>query len=228
MLSIIIPTLNEAASLPILLQRLKELLQDTDEYEILVCDGGSTDDTARVACEHGATLVTCARSGRAFQMDAGAKAASGTILYFLHADTLPPTGFHHIITGMVKNGAESGCFRLSFEQKHPMLYLYSWFTRFKTRYLRFGDQSLFVKKQVYEETGGFDTGLIVMEDFEFAGRLIGRSRFVLHGSSVVTSARKYRGNGIIRLQLMFTMVYLMYLAGVSQQILVHFYRSNIR
>lgn len=228
MLSIIIPALNEAASLPVLLQRLKELLRDTDDYEILVCDGGSTDGTARIVLEHGATLVICARSGRAFQMDSGVKAASGTILYFLHADTLPPAGFHHMITGAVKNGAESGCFRLSFEQKHPLLYFYSWFTRFNTRYLRFGDQSLFVKKHVYEETGGFDTGLFVMEDYEFAGRLIDRSRFVLLGSSVVTSARKYRGNGIIRLQLMFTMVYLMYLAGVSQQSLMHFYRSNIR
>jgi rSAM/selenodomain-associated transferase 2 len=228
MLSIIIPALNEADSLPVLINRLKVLLQDTDDYEILVCDGGSTDGTARVAREHGATLVACARSGRAFQMDAGAKTATGTILYFLHADTIPPAGFHYMINGAVKNGAESGCFRLSFEQRHPLLSFYCWFTRFTTRYLRFGDQSLFVKKQVYEDTGGFDTGLIVMEDYEFAGRLIDRSRFVLLGSSVVTSARKYRGNGIIRLQLMFTMVYLMYLAGVSQQTLVHFYRSNIR
>jgi rSAM/selenodomain-associated transferase 2 len=228
MLSIIIPALNEADSLPVLLKRLKMLLQDTDDYEILVCDGGSTDDTVRVAREHGAALVACARSGRAYQMDTGAKAASGTILYFLHADTIPPAGFHHLITGAVKNGAESGCFRLSFEQRHPLLSFYCWFTRFNTRYLRFGDQSLFVKKQVYEDAGGFDTGLIVMEDYEFAGRLIDRSRFVLLGSSVITSARKYRCNGIIRLQLMFTMVWLMYLAGASQQTLVHFYRSNIR
>ncbi|MFU8859624.1 MAG: TIGR04283 family arsenosugar biosynthesis glycosyltransferase [Cyclonatronaceae bacterium] len=228
MLSIIIPALNEADSLPVLLGQLKMLMVDTDDYEILVCDGGSTDETARITREHGATLVSCARSGRAFQMDAGARAASGTILYFLHADTLPPAGFHHMISGAVINGAESGCFRLSFEQRHPLLTFYSWFTRFNTRYIRFGDQSLFVKKQVYEETGGFNTGLLVMEDFEFAGRLIDRSHFVLLGSSVVTSARKYRGNGIIRLQLMFTMVWLMYLAGVSQQTLVHFYRSNIR
>ncbi|TVQ11600.1 MAG: glycosyltransferase [Balneolaceae bacterium] len=228
MLSIIIPVLNEAGSLPVLLKRLNELLAGSAEYEILVCDGGSTDHTARIAGEHGATLIACARPGRAYQMDAGARAATGDILYFLHADTLPPDGFHHLIIRAVANGAGSGCFRLRFEQRHPILTFYSWFTRFNTRYLRFGDQSLFVKKEVYAATGGFVTDLIVMEDYEFAGRLIDKSRFVVLEASVVTSARKYRENGIIRLQLIFTMVYLMYMAGASQDTLVHFYRSHIR
>jgi rSAM/selenodomain-associated transferase 2 len=227
MISIIIPVLNEEQTLPVLLTALCKMLKDDHDHEILVCDGGSSDRTGETATEYGAKLISCRHRGRSSQMHEGAQAASGDILYFLHADTIPPGNFHHAIRTAVSNGAESGCFRLKFDSSHPLLGFYSWFTRFRTRFLRFGDQSLFVTKNAYRETGGFCQKHDIMEDFEMAGRLMKLTRFILLEESVTTSSRKYRENGVFRLQLLFTVIYLMYLAGVSQGVLTQFYKTRI-
>jgi len=225
-ISIIIPALNEA-------QRIGDVIQNVRErakgqiFEVIVADGGSDDRTTEIAQQKGAILINCEKSGRAAQMNCGAKAAGGDIHYFLHADTIPPAGFDCAIETAVVNGAGAGCFRLEFSSEHPLLRFYSWCTRFNLNVFRFGDQSLFVTRELFAVAGGFDETLTVMEDQQMVRDLSAKNKFTVLGESVCTSARKYHQNGVIRLQLIFTIILILYYCGASQEVLVHFYHSAI-
>ena len=223
--SIIIPTYNEAAGLPALLQYLQA--EADAAVEILIAEGGSSDATLSVAAGHGARVVACPQRGRAVQLNCGAAAATGAILYFLHADTYPPAGFLAVIRTAVASGAGSGCFRLRFDHPHWLLRLSAWCTRFNVDAIRFGDQSLFVRREVFERAGGFRSELLVMEDQEIVGRLRRHGAFRVLPASVTTSARKYLKNGVFRLQASFTLITLLYWLGVSQTRLVWLYRRLI-
>ncbi|WP_439880055.1 TIGR04283 family arsenosugar biosynthesis glycosyltransferase [Pontibacter sp. MBLB2868] len=221
-LSIIIPTFNEAAVIGRLVQYL--LLHSSEGTEILVADGGSTDMTQRIATASGAKVVNCACKGRAPQMNKAASGATGNVLYFLHADTFPPVQFEKQIKGAVENGFGSGCFRLQFDDPHWFLSLNAWFTRFDLDAVRFGDQSLFVKKELFELAGGFDEKLILLEDQEIITRLRKQQPFVVLPQAVVTSARKYKEVGVYTLQTGYFLIYTLYRMGVSQRRLVQVYR----
>lgn len=224
-ISIIIPVLNESEFLG---KNLCHILEKQAGFvkEILVVDGGSTDDTVQIAEKYGAKVLKAEKRGRAHQMNMGAKNAQAGVLYFLHADTSPPADFDQIILNTLKSGVDFGCFRLKFDWKHPLLKFYCWFTRFNSPLLRFGDQSLFVLKGSFKNAGGFDENLSVMEDQEIYYRLkkMGRFRVIKH--DVITSARKYRINGVIWLQIVFFTIWLGYYSGLKQESLVHFYKSQ--
>lgn len=196
--------------------------------EIIVADGGSCDSTAKLARGAGAEVIRCTKSGRAAQMNQGAGAASGDILYFLHADTIPPKSFDRLIQHAVDDGAGSGCFQLRFSSSHPALRFYGWCTKFKSTLLRFGDQSLFVKSDLFHKTGGFDESLVVMEDQEMVRSLKQLSSFRLLDEHVVTSARRYEKNGVYKLQLIFFLILILYYGGAQQDALVHLYKSMIK
>lgn len=223
--SVIIPVLNEAGQIG---ERLKyiEKLNAGFIKEVIVVDGGSSDSTVEIAQNHGAKVFHSER-GRGRQMNTGAMNAEGDILYFLHADTEPPSGFDHEIVNAVSRGYDFGCFRLKFDWVHPLLKFYSWFTRFKSTGLRFGDQSLFVVKCVFEKAGGFNESLIVMEDQEIYRRLHLHGKFYLSERNVITSARKYKEIGPFKLQIMFTLIWLGYYFGVKQETLVNFYKKFV-
>lgn len=154
MFSIIIPTYNEADQIANTIS-IVHAANDKYEAEIIVVDGGSTDGTVAIAKQCGATVVVSERKGRAAQMNKGASVAKHEIIYFLHADSIPPNNFTTQIVGAYKDGAKSGCFRLAFDYDHWFLKANAWFTRFNLNALRFGDQSLFVTKEVFEKSGGF-------------------------------------------------------------------------
>lgn len=196
--------------------------------EVIVADGGSTDQTAQIARGAGARVVHCTRKGRAVQMNAGASVAQSSVLYFLHADTLPPTSYVADILGAVESGFSSGCYRLQFDHDQWFLRANSWFTRFDVDLFRFGDQSLFVTREAFSVIGGFDESLIVMEDQEIITRLKRGGRFCLLKKAVLTSARKYLDNGIYRLQAVFLLIVVLYKLGCSQQRLLKVYRRLIR
>ena len=196
--------------------------------EILVVDGGSSDNSTNVAREHHARVINSQEKGRAKQMNAGAKNAKSTILYFLHADTTPPPDFDSAIMNQIQNGADAGCFRLRFDDNHPLLAFYAWFTRFSSTFLRFGDQSLFVKNELFEKIGGFDESLVVMEDQKIVRKCKKHGRFDVLKKPVITSARKYRENGVVRLQTIFTVIFIGYYAGLRQKTLVRIYKKFIR
>lgn len=227
MISIIIPVLNEEKNIGKLLSHLKKSSAGFIT-EIIVADGGSTDRTIDVTREMGATPLICKNKGRGVQMNEGASNAKGKILYFLHADTLPPDRYDQHIVEAYKHGYKSGCFRLRFDDPHWTLRIYSWFTRFETTFFRFGDQSLFAEKTLFYKIGGFDESLLVMEDQDMVRRLKKVGAFELIEENVITSSRKYRENGFVRLQLVFSIILLMYYAGANQNTLVHFYISFIK
>ncbi|MBK0402478.1 TIGR04283 family arsenosugar biosynthesis glycosyltransferase [Adhaeribacter sp. BT258] len=226
-ISVIIPAYNEAAGIGALIEFLQQHLSEIP-YEILVADGQSTDATRNVAEMAGATVLHCPEKGRARQMNYGAKKATGTLLYFLHADTFPPANFPAAISDATDKGVDCGCFRLGFDLDHWFLNLNSWFTRFNVRYFRWGDQSLFIKREVFEAEGGFRDDLKVMEDQELVIRLLKKYRFKVLPFAVKTSARKYQENGVIKLQLIFTTLQIMYHFGASQEQILGLYRRLIR
>lgn len=227
-ISIIIPVFNEAGTIEKLLSYLKDCLNNNSACEIIVSDGNSTDATFTIAEQSGVKVIRSPRKGRAAQMNAGALVASGDILYFLHADSFPPVGFYIEILQAVQNGYDSGCYRLAFDHLHWFLHANAWFTRFDIDAIRFGDQSLFVRKEMFTKAGGFDENLIIMEDQEIIGRIKKYGKFVVLPGSVTTSARKYLDNGVYKLQGVFFLIYFLYKLGVDQQKLVNLYRKLIR
>ncbi len=225
MISVIIPTYNEADQIAKTITAVRGNDRDNLITEIIVVDGGSSDETIAVAQQYEATAIISERKGRAAQMNKGATLAKGDILYFLHADSLPPAGFTQSVLQAYKQGFSCGCFRLQFDHPHWFLQANAWFTRFDINAIRFGDQSLFVTRERFEQTGGFCETHIVMEDQEIIKRLKRNGKFTVVKKPVLTSARKYLVNGIYRTQGIFFLIYIMYYLGYSQQQLVTTYRK---
>ena len=227
MFSIIIPTYNEADQVAGTIGKILTA-NGKHELEIIVVDGGSTDDTIAIAEQCGATVVRSERKGRAAQMNKGAAIASNDMLYFLHADSIPPNDFTTQILTACNDGAKSGCFRLAFDYDHWFIKANAWFTRFDVNAVRFGDQSLFVTKEVFEKSGGFKEDLLMMEDQEIIHRLKMHGKFKVLNDAVVTSARKYLDNGVYRMQGIFYRIWAMYYLGYSQQQMLEVHRKLIR
>ncbi len=225
--SVIIPTYNEEATIA---ETIKIVKKHGGENicEIIVADGGSEDETVTKARSATANVFEAPYKGRAAQMNYGAKQAEGEILYFLHADSLPPEGYPSKILQAVEDGSEAGCFQLTFDRDHPLLNLYAWFTRFDIDAFRFGDQSLFVTRTAFQQIGGFREDHIVMEDNEIVRRIKDNFSFIILDDSVITSARKYEQVGVVKLQLVFTVIYTLYQLGIDQSELVKFYNKIIR
>ena len=227
MISIIIPAYNEAGHIGQTVRRLRELDEGQHIREIIVADGGSADGTLREAAAAGARALACPRKGRAAQMNYGASVAAADLLYFLHADSIPPAGFALNILAALGQGYSSGCYRLRFDHRHWFLQANAWFTRFDVNAVRFGDQSLFVTKNVFDKSGGFREDLLMMEDQEIIHRLKRHSRFVVMKGAVTTSARKYTDNGIYRMQVIFFRIWFLYYMGYPQERLLKLYRRWI-
>lgn len=227
MFSIIIPAYNEADQIAQTISKTLAAL-GSQHAEIIVADGGSTDDTARIAEGCGATVVQSEKKGRAAQMNIGASVAQYNLLYFLHADSIPPNDFGTQILNAHTAGAKSGCFRLAFDHDHWFLKANAWFTRFNVNAVRFGDQSLFVTKDVFEKSGGFREDLVMMEDQEIIHRLKKHGRFVVLNDYVTTSARKYLDNGVYRMQGVFYRIWAMYYLGFKQEQMLKVYKRLIK
>lgn len=228
MISVIIPAYNEEVQIAKTIAAIRAQDHAAHITEIIVADGGSKDKTVEVAKAAGAVAVVSPAKGRAAQMNYGASLVKGEILYFLHADTLPATNFTTDIINAVNNGFEAGCFMLAFDHAHWFLKANCWFTRFDVNAFRFGDQSLFITREKFIQTGGFNEQHIVMEDQEIINRIRKTGRFKVIKKPVITSARKYLENGIYKTQGIFFIIYCMYQLGYSQQALVNTYRRLIR
>ena len=226
-LSVIIPVFNEAAHIQSTIQLLLTNNQLKQVIEIIVVDGGSTDATSKIALKEGA-IIAHSTKGRAAQMNTGAAIAKGDVLYFLHADTKPPANYLSYINDALQQGYELGSFRLRFDVDHWFLRANTWFTRFNINSFRFGDQSLFVKKELFNKVGGFNEKMVVLEDQNLIKRLIQFGKFTVMPAAVITSARKYTTNGIYKTQAVYFLIYMLYRCRVSQQHLVKLYKKLIR
>ncbi|MDG1571853.1 TIGR04283 family arsenosugar biosynthesis glycosyltransferase [Robiginitalea sp. M366] len=226
-ISVIIPVLEEAENLERLLPYLQCASTPGAVTEVLVVDGGSGDDSVTVAQKHGALVVESPR-GRALQMNAGAARAQGDILYFLHADSLPPRGFDRQIRTAVNQGYGAGCFRLAFDHPSSALRVFAWFTRLNWALCRGGDQSLFVRAEVFRDLQGYNPRFVIYEDNELIGRIRRRYRFRVIPDTLVTSARKYEIHGVWRLQAHFGIIHLLRALGASPERLYRYYRKYVK
>ena len=227
MISIIIPTYNEADQIAKTISEIR-MANGEGNIEIIVADGGSTDETISIAKENGAIPLLCEHKGRAAQMNKGASIAKGEILYFLHADSIPPNNFTDQILSAYNKSAASGCFRLTFDYDHWFLKANAWFTKFDVNAFRFGDQSLFITKKIFQKAGGFREDLLMMEDQEIIHRIKKLGRFIVMKDVVITSSRKYLDNGLFRMQGIFYRIWAMYYLGYSQQQMLRVYKRLIR
>ncbi|MEW6734935.1 MAG: TIGR04283 family arsenosugar biosynthesis glycosyltransferase [Acidobacteriota bacterium] len=197
MLSIVIPVFNEENSLG---QCLDTILTQPGDYEIIIVDGGSNDNTLAVAQARTGVRILTAIKGRGSQMNAGAQAARGDWLLFLHADTLIEKNTIATLTQlMAKASFEVGCFWHRFDSRHPWLRIVSLIhnLRFRFTHIIYGDQGLLIRRELFTRLNGFKES-IVMEDIEFSERLRQVSRPICLPLSVITSARKFRAIGIYR------------------------------
>jgi rSAM/selenodomain-associated transferase 2 len=196
-LSIIIPVLNEAAGLPQLMARIAP--QRACGTEIIIVDGGSTDDSPALVRRAGITLIESA-PGRARQMNAGAAAAHGETLLFLHADTILPPFADQIISAALGSGAHRwGRFDVSIDGHHWMLPIVAAMMNLRSRLtgIATGDQAIFVTRKAFNAVGGFPD-LPLMEDIELSRRLKAQSRPASLRHRVHTSGRRWENRGVWR------------------------------
>jgi rSAM/selenodomain-associated transferase 2 len=227
-ISIIIPILNEAETISVLLEHLMNNSSNKNISEILVIDGGSTDGSQEIVSNNRNVKLLSSNKGRAKQMNLGAKNAKGDIFYFLHADSLPPKNFDSMIIKEVEKGNLAGCFKMKFNNNHWWLKLAGWLTKFNWRACRGGDQSQFITKALFDELNGFDERFIIYEDNDLINKLYAKDQFVvIQEEWLITSSRKYQKYGIWKLQYYFWVIYIKKWFGASPEELHKYYLKNI-
>lgn len=228
LIDIIIPVFNEEKTIAYLLQHLSEKAKGFIG-KIYVIDGGSSDSTQAETEKFPSVIFKKAPvKGRSAQMNFGASLCENEILYFLHADSLPPTGFDEEIIHSVNNGFESGCFKMKFDSEHLLLRFSAWLTRFNNSFCRGGDQSMYVTKKIFNECGKFDESLVIYEDNEILPRIFKISKFNVIQRDIVTSARRFEENGIWNLYLTFMNIHAAHRLGLSHEKLLRYYKKNVK
>ena len=222
-LSVIIPALDAAAGLGDVVDRLNS--GGAAPGEIIVVDGGSADRTTDVARSRGATVVS-ARRGRGIQMAAGAAAAKGDWLLFLHADTVPGPAWREAVADLMTGSdgdRRAGVFRLRLDDPAPWARCVEWCARLRSRLLGlpYGDQGLLISADFYESLGGYRP-LVIMEDVDMVRR-IGRRHLVTLDCDAHTSAVRYRraGYGIRMVRNAFCLA--CYFCGVPPSLIARMY-----
>jgi rSAM/selenodomain-associated transferase 2 len=221
--SIIIPALDEAPRIEACLLRLR---RDFPEAGVIVVDGGSRDGTARLAAAH-AKVLDC-QPGRGRQLNAGAAAADGEVLWFIHADTsVEPAAFDQMLAALADPRVIAGGCSLRFDRDTPSLRYLAWASNLRARRLGqiFGDQAMFVRRDVFDELGGFPD-YPLMEDFAFSRRLHRAGRLALLPATATASARRFERHGIWRMIAFMQIIKALYLAGVSPEHLARRYAAG--
>jgi rSAM/selenodomain-associated transferase 2 len=222
MVSIIVPALNEASQIEKTILALKGL---KGEKEILVIDGGSEDETVAVARESGAIVRESAR-GRGAQQHAGACEARGQILWFVHADTIPPPhALTDLLAALQDPSVAGGNFGLAFDgTSRAARRLTAIYPALRWLNLCYGDSGIFVRRAVYDAIGGFRP-FALFEDLDLLKRLRRAGRFVHLKTRIVTSSRRFESKNFAGVWLHWTALQVLYWGGVPPDVLARWYRQ---
>lgn len=219
--SIIIPTLNEGRSIGATLEAAARV---RGRVEVIVVDGGSDDETLEIAGRFGARVIRGER-GRGLQMHAGARAARGEALWFLHADTLaPPDGAERIREALGRDAeAVGGNFAIRFDGERRAARFLTWlYPRLRKLGLCYGDSAIFVRASRYREVGGFNP-FPLFEDVDLVRRLKATGRLVHLPAAVVTSSRRFEGRSFTLTFARWAFLQALYWAGVNPRTLNRLY-----
>ncbi len=224
-LSIILPTLDEAAGI---VDQLKALQPLRDRgHEVIVVDGGSVDRTVDLARPLADRVLTAPR-GRALQMNAGAGEARGDVLLFLHADTALPGRADELVSGsLMGNDRVWGRFDVRIEGRHPMLRVVAFMMNLRSRLtgIATGDQALFVTRAAFAQAGGYPA-IALMEDIALCAALKRISRPACLRARVTTSGRRWEKHGVARTILRMWRLRLAYFLGAEPARLARGYKPH--
>lgn len=223
LVSIVVPTLQEAQALPGLLEHLATL---PGAWEVIVADGGSRDGTAEIAAAHPSSplLLTDLAHGRASQMNAGAAAAHGRAIVFLHADArLPATAYASLAAALADPAVAGGNFALRFDGNDRFCKLLgAWYAIQRRAGVYYGDSAIWLRRETFDTLRGFRE-LAIMEDYDLARRLRRAGRTLCLPGPALTSARRWQQLGLPRTIASWIVIRWLYIAGVPPQRLARLY-----
>ncbi len=230
MISIIIPTFNEASAIEKTLKNIKLSIKNLN-HEIIVCDGGSRDNTVLLAKKY--AKIVKSKKCRAFQLNAGAEKANGDILFFLHADvTISKNILDAIEDAIDSKGYDGGGFSNYFSSHNNKIKLLGRLLNFrilkndhKNNLIFFGDNGIFCRKSVFTFLNGFEE-IPIMEDYDFADRL--RKHFKSYrilNPLLIVSSRRHKNSGFVKTRLLWIIIKKLYLMGISPFFLEKLYKD---
>ncbi|MBI1321020.1 MAG: DUF2064 domain-containing protein [Candidatus Hydrogenedens sp.] len=221
-ISVIVAARNEEDSIA---STLRTVLHEPDT-EVILADGGSKDETVAIGEALGARVVA-AEGGRAAQMNAAARSTHGSILLFLHADTLLPVDWAHQMSAALEQpGVSAGAFTFATDGTGAALRMLEWLVDLRSRWLQrpYGDQGLYLRKTTFEAAGGYPEWPL-MDDYELVRRLARRGRIAVVPGKAITSARRWRRIGVLRAMLLNQTIIAAFHLGVPPETLARWYRG---
>jgi rSAM/selenodomain-associated transferase 2 len=223
-ISVIIPTFNEAKCI----EKLVLYMQKHGGIwleEVIIVDANSDDHTADIARKSGTLVYTSPQKGRAAQMNYGACLAKGDILYFVHADTLPPSTYATDIIENINAGYPVGSYRTKFASDNIFLRFNAFFSRFNRIMCRGGDQTLYISKPLFEQLNGYNEDYQIMEDYEFILRTRKAASFKVIPKAALISVRKYEENSYLRVNFTNLTIFTMFFLNCPQLLMVKTYKA---
>lgn len=225
-ISVIIPVFNDDQALQALIRHL-EKAHYREDFEIIVVDGGGR-STPPQGSWSGIRWVSSPKANRAIQLNMGARLANFDVLYFVHADTLPPHSFVQDINQAIKLGNLVGGYRLKLISGPLLLCINSFMTRYLTLFSGGGDQSLFITRDLFIAEQGYDEKYSIMEDFELVRRLRPRMGYHIIPKNIEASSRKYARNSYFKVNLANLKAFWLFHKGVDPGVIRQKYHAWLR